>query len=707
MTAPQPSNQQIQQVATVQQQHQHHQQKPPAPQNQAPTPPVRASSPRTKEPMSPSSILRDPAIVSMSKPPSNIIPSVVETTIRTRAVATETENREPKSQQQVQFQSSNQSTSLPPKPSNQQRNRQTQVSALAPVGPVPVTAPSQPAKPMFATGPFLAPPHLSMAPESATEEEEIDFAEFTAHSLGMTPTTQAGVIKGKGSSGRRTGGTVPSLDVARRPTGSGSGTSRGTVTGSVGKKAGIQTQNKAQGRGKGPEKGSRRHEGQSPPRRRRKDRNEWANEDAEDIIQEDDFDIQGSLRLFDKKEVFSEIRESDMTDPETLLVSHNRLKPTSAPGSSGNPNSSQSSSSAATPPQAYYHHYVPTQPKLGIREPVLDIPPSGDETGNDAEVESELESDAVGVFEGEDDFFDETTPIANEPMSLIGRRRPVFSSAYGVPVPSVTPKEMVEVERVAGAETGPNEEQMVENGGRGVAGFVLQVVGGGRRIKPGNHNAAPIVVVLAGNNKTGAYGLCAARHLANHDVNVMVCTVGNEAEQSNTVAYQRKIYLPTGGQIVRGIAELPLQTVQPVDLIIDALLGPHNTILDIPLETDRNFVCDLMKWANDNKANVLSLDMPSGISGVTGQPTSPSHYINAKWTVSFGLPKTGLSKEFAGEIFLADIGIPKIVFQKMGRVGPGGSGTLAAAVGMARIKYIPPFGEKFLVGLTLEDEGDQ
>ncbi|KAI8850932.1 hypothetical protein BC829DRAFT_137157 [Chytridium lagenaria] len=70
----------------------------------------------------------------------------------------------------------------------------------------------------------------------------------------------------------------------------------------------------------------RRHEAQSPTRRRRKDKNNaWANEDAEDI--QEDFDIQGSLRLFDKSTVFSEIRESDMTDPETLLVSHNRLKP--------------------------------------------------------------------------------------------------------------------------------------------------------------------------------------------------------------------------------------------------------------------------------------------------------------------------------------------------------------------------------------------
>ena len=74
---------------------------------------------------------------------------------------------------------------------------------------------------------------------------------------------------------------------------------------------------------------------------------------------------------------------------------------------------------------------------------------------------------------------------------------------------------------------------MLENGGRGAAMLVLQALGGGRRIKPGNHNDGPVVVVLAGNNQTGAYGLCAARHLANHECNVVVTVVGGEAELVN------------------------------------------------------------------------------------------------------------------------------------------------------------------------------
>ncbi len=63
--------------------------------------------------------------------------------------------------------------------------------------------------------------------------------------------------------------------------------------------------------------------------------------------------------------------------------------------------------------------------------------------------------------------------------------------------------------------------------------LLIPFVGGNRRIKPGNHNDKPLVVVLAGNNRMGAFGLAAARHLANHDCIVKVFLTGSEAELVN------------------------------------------------------------------------------------------------------------------------------------------------------------------------------
>ncbi|KAI9209626.1 YjeF N-terminal domain-containing protein [Polychytrium aggregatum] len=392
----------------------------------------------------------------------------------------------------------------------------------------------------------------------------------------------------------------------------------------------------------------------------RYDENQWADSDVGEYT--DDFDFQSSLQLFDKRSIFAEIASSDSKPADHLLVNLNRRKPQSA--NIG-------------------------QIKLGIREMAL----SGDETGNDAEVES-TENEEDGII---DDQY-------HGPL-----KRTRFRTYFGTPVPSVTPFEMAEIERITVTETGPNEEQLIENGGRGAAMLVLQALGGSRRIKPGNHNSPPIVAVLAGNNRIGAYGLAAARHLSNHECQVIVCLIGSDEDLSNTVSYQRKIFIPTGGSIVRSARELPGLS-QPVDLIIDAIFGAQQGLLDLN-ESERFMVSGMIKWANDNKAPTLSLDISSGINGVVGQPTAPTSYIHSTWTLAMGLPKTGTpSREISGELLLADIGIPKIVFQKLSRsngpaavplnISAGASpvGTLGAR-SIGKIRYIPPFGDKFVVGL--------
>ncbi|KAJ3309412.1 enhancer of mRNA decapping [Blyttiomyces sp. JEL0837] len=597
---------------------------------------------------------------------------------------------------------------------------------------------------------------------SGTDEEEIDFGELTLSNSATTGPNAAGIninfgggsvyqhqYSGRNNSGGGGGGRASGSGHGkeRRSSDGMSSDARGVVGVGVGGAGGAGSGGKGRAN-RGGSASRKASANQSPTRpgqrRTRREPNQWAESDMASIT--DDFDFQASLALFDKQSVFAEIRESDATDPETLLVSHNRLKRASAshPAADFGTEEDEVETGSRGGGVGHHHHHphhhghhghhhhgspqvggatggggLGLANKLGIREMVLDAAPSGDETGNDAEVESEMESDAV--FENPDEYFDHhdgVTPTSGAPPgSVMGiggmgmgirkevggdggklsfEKRPVFVTATGVSVPSVTPMEMAEIERLAVAETGPNEEQMIENGGRCAAMLVLQALGGGRRIRPGNHNAAPTVVVMAGNNRTGAYGLCAARQLANHEVNVIVCTVGGEAEQSNTVAYQRKIFLPTGGHLVKSVSELPTPSGQAVDLIIDALLGSNQGILDLPVEQDRILVSDLMRWANDNKANILSLDVPSGVNPITGIPTSPTHHISPRWSLAFGLPKTGLACAESGEIFLADISIPRIIFQKMGRLGAG-----ASAGSFPRIRYLPPFGDKFLVGVRL------
>ncbi|CAG8525729.1 2990_t:CDS:10, partial [Paraglomus occultum] len=384
-----------------------------------------------------------------------------------------------------------------------------------------------------------------------------------------------------------------------------------------------------------------------PGRRRinynnRRHNHEWAGGDVNDFKSEE-FDFQGNLDLFDKAAVFAELREMDETAPENLLVNLNR-------------NINHRSNSRYTS-----FRNRSGQVKLSASENVLDMSArksifynsDEDEISNDGEVDS-------------DDPWSKKKKV----NGVSSHKSVKIRTLTGVSCPSVQPYQMVEAEKIAAIETGPNEDQMIENAGRSAAMMVLQALGGSRRIQPNNHNAAPLVTILVGNNKTGSYGLATARHLANHGCHVVACVVGKEKDLLKNVAYQQKILLSTGGRVVKSVAELPHQFTNPVDLIVDALLGYQFTLRDITDDSDRRLICSLMEWANINKAPVLSLDMPSGVNGATGIPGNAAHHIHPKWTLCLGAPKTGCkSRTVTGELFLADIGIPRICWKKVGIKG--------------------------------------
>ena len=94
--------------------------------------------------------------------------------------------------------------------------------------------------------------------------------------------------------------------------------------------------------------------------------------------------------------------------------------------------------------------------------------------------------------------------------------------------PIVSPLQMLDVERIAETEMGLEEILMTENAARGIAQVAIQAFG--TRLSSLNHNPLPVVLVFAGNNKSGARAIAAGRHLKNHHVRVMVCVVGLDRE---------------------------------------------------------------------------------------------------------------------------------------------------------------------------------
>jgi NAD(P)H-hydrate epimerase len=246
-------------------------------------------------------------------------------------------------------------------------------------------------------------------------------------------------------------------------------------------------------------------------------------------------------------------------------------------------------------------------------------------------------------------------------------KRHRFLTVSSVEVPTLTTDQMREVDRIAMQETGPNLFQMMENAGRNLAELALEWLGK-------NWQEAR-VVVLAGTGGNGGGGITAARHLANREVRVELC-LAEPNQLSEVTAWQRKIFQSTSGKEV----EFRKLDSEPVALILDALIGYG--LQSAP----RGIFAELIRWANGAGAPTISLDIPSGMDSTTG--ATPGEFIRPSRTMTLALPKSGLVSEDAGQIVLADIGIPKETYRRIG------------------LPYFSPFGNRFRIPLFVRSAED-
>jgi len=219
-------------------------------------------------------------------------------------------------------------------------------------------------------------------------------------------------------------------------------------------------------------------------------------------------------------------------------------------------------------------------------------------------------------------------------------------------VPAVTAAEMRNVDRVAVEDLGLELLQMMENAGRALAWHVRDVREGGR------------VVVVAGNGGNGGGGLACARHLANRDVPVEIRLDRPTAELTGAAAHQHRILDGMGVPSADGDERL---SESDGAVVVDALVGYG---LDGSIRSPAKDYVDSMNRRSDP---VVSLDVPSGIDATTGETLGSA--VRPDRTVTLALPKTGLTT-VSGELFLADIGIPKTVYERLD------------------IDYANPFGER-------------
>jgi len=220
---------------------------------------------------------------------------------------------------------------------------------------------------------------------------------------------------------------------------------------------------------------------------------------------------------------------------------------------------------------------------------------------------------------------------------------------------TVTPSQMREIDRKTIDDLGISSLVLMESAGLGLVDEI-ECRSEGERLR---------VTVICGPGNNGGDGMVAARHLADRGHEVVT-------------------FLAAARSAFSGDAKVQLRTLTRLEMDVTVLSSPSSYERAFRRAGDSDVIIDSLfgtglgrvvegQWAqcvriiNSCPGLVISADIPSGLDARTGHPLGEC--VTADVTVTFGLPKTGLvifpGAQFAGEVVVADIGIPRSVIESM------------------------------------------
>lgn len=222
----------------------------------------------------------------------------------------------------------------------------------------------------------------------------------------------------------------------------------------------------------------------------------------------------------------------------------------------------------------------------------------------------------------------------------------------------LTSEEVARLDEAAVA-CGVSTLQLMETAGWQVARCAWQRLGG----------RAAAVGVVAGYGNNGGDGLVAARHLATWGCAVQVLVLGDD---SRVVGIVRDHVLSARLCGVEVVVDQDASAVRAcaatAALVVDALLGTG--LRSAPREPQAGAIRAL----NEARPQVLSVDVPSGLDASTGDAFDPT--VRATLTCTLTAMKRGLrggdAREYAGRIWVADIGMPAAAWARAGLIQPPG-----------------------------------
>ena len=159
------------------------------------------------------------------------------------------------------------------------------------------------------------------------------------------------------------------------------------------------------------------------------------------------------------------------------------------------------------------------------------------------------------------------------------------------------------------------------------------------------------IVLFCGKGNNGGDGFAAARLLSRQGKSVLVVLACDPSEITGSA---RENFDRLAEENIPVLSFLEFDPDTPHDLLIDALLG---TGVRGRLTGTYS---DMAEYANKGASPVLSVDIPSGVNGDTGQICGTA--VRADRTVTFQFAKPGLflypGRSHVGELTVADIGMP-------------------------------------------------
>ncbi|OKZ64067.1 MAG: hypothetical protein BHW05_05055 [Clostridium sp. 42_12] len=173
------------------------------------------------------------------------------------------------------------------------------------------------------------------------------------------------------------------------------------------------------------------------------------------------------------------------------------------------------------------------------------------------------------------------------------------------------------------------------------------------------------ILVVCGTGNNGGDGVAAARMLQDAGYIVSVLVLGQEERCSEEMKQQISIARHLGVSVfwdsLTGKTTFTETSFSEYSIIVDAIFG-------IGLSRDvTGVIADYINAINRSAADVLAVDIPSGISADTGAVLGTA--VKATITVTFGHNKRGLvlypGTEYAGQVVVTDIGFPEMVTERV------------------------------------------